>query len=57
MLGPSPTRAANGDDHDRFFWLAAVFSNLGMWALTFGRLWLMYELTQSPVMVGQPVLV
>ena len=36
----------------RYFWLAAAFSNLGMWALIFGRLWLMHKLTESPLMVG-----
>ena len=36
----------------RFFWLAAAFSNIGMWALIYGRLWLMHRLTDSPFMVG-----
>lgn len=36
----------------RFFWLAATFSNVGMWALIYGRLWLMHQLTDSPLMVG-----
>src|SRR3712207_4121026 len=36
----------------RFFWLAAAFANIGMWSLTSGRLWLMHELTHSPLMVG-----
>ena len=36
----------------RLFWLAAALSNIGMWALTYGRLWLMHELTGSPLMVG-----
>ncbi len=36
----------------RLFWLAAALSNIGMWALTYGRLWLMHELTDSPLMVG-----
>ena len=36
----------------RFFWLAAAFSNVGMWALIYGRLWLMHTKTDSPVMVG-----
>ena len=36
----------------RFFWLAAAFSNVGMWALIYGRLWLMHRLTDSPLMVG-----
>ena len=36
----------------RLFWFAGAFSNLGMWALVFGRLWLMHSLTQSPLMLG-----
>lgn len=36
----------------RLFWLAAAFANLGMWSLTYGRLWLMHDLTHSPLMVG-----
>ena len=36
----------------RLFWLAAAFSNVGMWALIYGRLWLMHRLTDSPLMVG-----
>ena len=36
----------------RYFWLAAAFSNVGMWALSYGRLWLMHELTESTIMVG-----
>lgn len=36
----------------RYFWLAAAFSNIGMWALIYGRLWLMHSLTDSPLMVG-----
>ncbi len=36
----------------RYFWLAAAFSNIGMWTLIFGRLWLMHKLTESPLMVG-----
>ena len=31
---------------------AGAFSNLGMWALIFGRLWLMHDLTDSPLMLG-----
>ena len=34
------------------FWVGAAFSNLGIWALFAGRLWLMHELTESPVMLG-----
>ena len=29
------------------FWIGALFSNLGVWALMSGRLWLMQELTYS----------
>ena len=36
----------------RYFWMAAAFSNVGMWALIYGRLWLMHTLTDSPLMVG-----
>jgi len=36
----------------RLFWLGAVFSNLGIWALMAGRLWLMHDLTDSPLMLG-----
>lgn len=36
----------------RLFWLAAAFSNIGMWALIYGRFWMMHELTKSPTMVG-----
>jgi MFS family permease len=36
----------------RYFWTAAAFSNIGMWALIYGRLWLMHSLTDSPLMVG-----
>lgn len=36
----------------RYFWLAASFSNIGMWTLIYGRLWLMHDLTESPLMVG-----
>ncbi|MDA1218206.1 MAG: MFS transporter [Chloroflexi bacterium] len=36
----------------RLFWVAAAFSNIGMWALVYGRLWLMHSLTDSPLMVG-----
>ena len=32
--------------------MAAAFSNIGMWALIYGRLWLMHQLTDSPLMVG-----
>ena len=36
----------------RFFWIAAAFSNVGMWALIYATLWLMHELTASPFLVG-----
>ena len=36
----------------RLFWLGGAFSNIGMWALIFGRLWLMHDLTDSPFMLG-----
>ncbi len=36
----------------RFFWIAAAFSNIGMWSLIFGRLWLMRTLTDSEFMLG-----
>ena len=36
----------------RLFWLGGAFSNLGMWTLIYGRLWLMHDLTDSPLMLG-----
>jgi MFS family permease len=36
----------------RLFWLGGAFSNIGMWALIYGRLWLMHDLTDSPLMLG-----
>ncbi len=36
----------------RLFWIAAFFSNIGMWALIYGRLWLMRTLTDSETMLG-----
>ena len=36
----------------RLFWIGAVFSNLGMWILISGRLWLMHLLTGSATMLG-----
>ena len=36
----------------RLFWLAAFFSNIGMWALIYGRLWLMRTMTDSETMLG-----
>ena len=40
----------------RLFWVAGAFSNIGMWALVAGRLWLMHDLTRSPFMLGVVVL-
>ena len=36
----------------QLFWLAAAFSNIGMWSLIYATLWLMHKLTDSPLMVG-----
>ena len=36
----------------RLFWIAALFSNIGMWSLVYGRLWLMRTLTDSEIMLG-----
>ncbi|MDP6666400.1 MAG: MFS transporter [Dehalococcoidia bacterium] len=36
----------------RLFWIAAAFSNIGMWSLVYGRLWLMRTLTGSEVTLG-----
>lgn len=36
----------------RLFWIAAAFSNIGMWSLVNGRLWLMHQLTDSGLMLG-----
>jgi len=36
----------------RLFWIAALFSNVGMWALIYGRLWLMRTMTDSETMLG-----
>ena len=47
-----PGFAAFGYREYRLFWVAAAFSNVGMWTLTAGRLWLMHELTDSPVALG-----
>jgi len=44
--------AAFGYREYRYYWLAAAFSNVGMWALVYGRLWLMHEMTDSSVWVG-----
>ena len=36
----------------QLFWLAAAFSNIGMWSLIYATLWLMHALTDRPLMVG-----
>ena len=36
----------------RLFWIAAAFSNIGMWSLVYGRLFLMRSLTGSELMLG-----
>ncbi len=36
----------------RLFWIAAAFSNVGMWTLIYGRLWLMRSLTESEILLG-----
>lgn len=36
----------------QLFWVAAAFSNIGMWSLIYATLWLMHDLTDSEVMVG-----
>ncbi len=36
----------------RLFWIAAGFSNIGMWTLVAGRLWLMHELSDSAIALG-----
>jgi MFS family permease len=36
----------------RLFWVGNAFSNIGIWALIAGRLWLMHELTDSALMLG-----
>ena len=36
----------------RLFWIAAAFSNVGMWTLIYGRLWLMRTLTDSEILLG-----
>lgn len=36
----------------RVFWLGNASSNIGMWMLVAARLWLMYELTNSEMMLG-----
>lgn len=36
----------------RFFWIGNAASNIGIWMLFAGRLWLMHELTDSEMMLG-----
>ena len=36
----------------RLFWIAAAFSNIGMWTLVYGRLWLMRTLSDSEILLG-----
>ena len=36
----------------QLFWVAAAFSNIGMWSLIYATLWLMHDLTDRPLMVG-----
>jgi len=36
----------------RLFWIAAAFSNIGMWSLLYGRLFLMRSLTGSELTLG-----
>ena len=36
----------------RLFWIGAAFSNLGIWALIAGRLWLMHSISESALMLG-----
>ena len=43
---------AFGHREYRYFWVAAAFSNIGMWTLVYGRLWLMRTLTESEWMLG-----
>jgi MFS family permease len=51
LFGSTGFAAFNSREY-RLFWVAAAFSNIGMWALVYGRLWLMHTLTDSPLMVG-----
>ena len=54
----SPTESAGGPFaafrylNYRLFWIGNAFSNIGIWALIAGRLWLMHQLTDSPLMLG-----
>lgn len=36
----------------RLFWIGGATSNIGMWILIAGRLWLMKQLSESPTMLG-----
>ena len=36
----------------RMFWIGNAASNIGIWMLGAGRLWLMYKLTDSEIMLG-----
>ena len=36
----------------RIFWIGNAASNIGIWMLFAGRLWLMHELTDSKIMLG-----
>ncbi len=36
----------------RIFWIGNATSNIGIWLLGAGRLWLMYDLTDSEIMLG-----
>ena len=55
-LAPGPVRfpilAAFRYREYRLYWLGGAFSNIGMWALIFGRLWLMHSLTESALYLG-----
>ena len=57
-LEKSPTDNAGGPfvafryTSYRLFWIGNAFSNIGIWALMAGRLWLMHQLTDSPLMLG-----
>ena len=55
-LAPGPLRfsilAAFRYREYRLYWIGGAFSNIGMWALIFGRLWLMHSLTESALYLG-----
>ena len=50
-LGSGPFAAFRYTSY-RLFWIGNAFSNIGIWALIAGRLWLMHQLTDSPLMLG-----